>query len=192
MSSESSAIGRWTGEEGRQAYAHSYARAMSLLPVPAATLDIPTSFGSVRVYRWTKKEFDGARPVVLLPGRSSGVPMWVENLPDLVRARTVYALDALGDCGMSVQTKPLRDSADQALWLHEALQSLPIEKAHLAGHSFGGWNAANYASRYPETLASLALLEPVFTFQPVFWKIIVQVMPALPAVLSPAQLPEAA
>ena len=62
----------------------------------------------------------------------------------------------MGDAGMSVQTRRIRDAADQAL----ARMGKPT--VHLVGHSFGGWLVANYAVRHPERVASLLLLEPVF------------------------------
>ena len=104
-------------------------------------------------------------PVVLLPGRTSGVPMWASNLPDLAAARTTYALDALGDAGLSVQIRPISDGADQADWLDQVLAQLPVRSVHLLGHSFGGWLAANYAVRHPERVQTLTLLDPVFVFQ---------------------------
>lgn len=39
-------------------------------------------------------------------------PPW--NLPDLAAERTVYAIDALGDAGLSVQTRAIANGADQA------------------------------------------------------------------------------
>jgi hypothetical protein len=69
---------------------------------PAADADLDLGLGdhlrAVRVYEFGVESADRAAiPVVLLPGRTSGVPMWADNLPDLAAARTIYALDALGD-----------------------------------------------------------------------------------------------
>ena len=119
-----------------------------------------------------------AVPAVLLPGRTSGVPMWTDNLPDLAAARTTYALDALGDAGMSVQTRPIREAADQADWLHQVLGRLPVGTVHLVGHSFGGWLAANYAARHAERVRTLTLLEPVFVFQGLRWQVYLLSLPA--------------
>jgi pimeloyl-ACP methyl ester carboxylesterase len=132
------------------------------MPRPDAALDTETALGTVRCYRWTKAGAESLAPIVLLPGRGSGAPMWSRNLPALARRRTVYALDALGDAGMSEQREPLSGAADQARWLEDCLWALGLERIHLVGHSFGGWLAANYASRYPSRVASLSLLEPVF------------------------------
>ena len=122
------------------------------MPSPARTIDVKTSYGTVRVYQFQTldPEVHGAdAPVVLLPGRTSGVPMWGANLRGLLAQRTVYALDALGDAGMSVQTRAIESSADQGAWIEETLASLGLRRSHLVGHSFGGWLAANYAARHP-------------------------------------------
>ncbi|MFC4946433.1 hypothetical protein [Pseudonocardia sp. GCM10023141] len=43
----------------------------------------------------------------------------VENLADIFANRTVHAMDALGETGLSEQTVPMRDMADQAMWVDE-------------------------------------------------------------------------
>jgi pimeloyl-ACP methyl ester carboxylesterase len=173
-----SPIGHWRTSEGKQTYTKTYGEAMKLLPVPSKTLDISTDFGVVRVYQWITEQTKLATPIVFVPGRSAGVPMWVNNLPDFVVKHPVYAIDALGDTGMSVQTVRIKDGTDQATWLHQVLMSLNLTKAHLVGHSFGGWAAANYTTQHPERVASLVLLEPVFVFQGVDIWIIIKTLPA--------------
>jgi pimeloyl-ACP methyl ester carboxylesterase len=173
-----SPVGHFRSEEGRNEYAASYAAAMGQLPEPTRTMDLDTDFGTVRVYEFSSARTRGSTPIVLLPGRTSGVPMWEANLPDLAEERTVYALDALGDAGMSVQTRRIGDAADQAAWLDQALARLGEPKVHLVGHSFGGWLAANYAARYPERVATLSLLEPVFVFEVLRWQVYVKSIPA--------------
>ena len=158
-------IGHWVSVDGENSYKKYYQLAMKLLPEPVNIHDIVTSFGIVRVYEWSTDVTQERTPVLLLPGRSSGTPMWFKNLPDLLKERTVYSVDMLGDCGMSTQKAVLQNSDDQAEWLHQILDYLRLNKVHIVGHSFGGWAAANYASRYNQKIATMALLEPVFTFQ---------------------------
>ena len=77
---------------GERAYRAAYQHAMTLLPTPRSSLDPETTFGRVRVYEFGAASDDPAAiPVLLLPGRTSGVPMWAYNLPDLATARTTYA-----------------------------------------------------------------------------------------------------
>lgn len=163
-------LGRFRSPVGERSYKASYSEAMKLLPKPLRSLDVPTDYGTVRVYEFGDHTHNGP-PIVLLPGRSSGVPMWGLNLPDLANARTVYALDAIGDAGLSVQTRSLKDSSDQAKWLDQVFEYLQLDHIHLVGHSFGGWLAANYAIAHPERVATLSLLEPVFVFQGLRWQV---------------------
>jgi pimeloyl-ACP methyl ester carboxylesterase len=173
-----SPVGHFRTEEGREEYAASYAVAMGQLPEPTRTVDLDTDYGTVRVYEFSSAATRDSTPIVLLPGRTAGAPMWEANLPGLAEERTVYALDTLGDAGMSVQTRKIEDSADQAAWLEKALGQLGTPKVHLVGHSFGGWMAANYSVRRPEQVASLSLLEPVFVFGGIRWQVYVKSVPA--------------
>lgn len=157
-------VGRWRSESARAHFARVYDQALAVLPPIAEIRDVPTTFGTVRVYR-----FDGGpgRPVMLLPGRNASTPMWAENLPDLLAHRTVYCVDLLGEPGMSVQGAPLSGADDQSCWLEELLAGLELDSVHLMGVSFGGWSAVNHAVRHPGRVASLVLLDPVLTFAPI-------------------------
>lgn len=157
-------VGHFRSIDGRTAYVDAYDRAMSALPPPTTVHDVTTDFGTVRAYEWSSPDTADTPPVVLVPGRSSGVPMWAENLPGFLPHHRVLAFDALGDAGLSVQNVPLKTSDDQALWIHDALTRLGVGDVHIVGHSFGGATAATYAKSFPENVRSLTLLEPVFTF----------------------------
>ncbi|HET6733538.1 alpha/beta fold hydrolase [Mycobacterium sp.] len=157
-------VGHFKGERARAHYLSVYQGAMAELP-PSESTDVPTSFGTVRAYR-----FDGPSdgpPVVLLPGRNASTPMWRVNIPALLEHRTAIGVDLLGEAGMSVQDKPITGPDDEAQWLDDALAGLGLDRVHLMGVSIGGWTAVNYAVRRPGRAASLTLLDPVFTFAPV-------------------------
>ena len=159
-----SGVGHFRTPEGRKAYTDAYEAAFAAMPEPTETHDVKTTFGTVRAYAWVNPDPVDDVPVVLVPGRASGVPMWGENLRDFVKARTVYAFDAIGDSGLSEQRLPLRGMDDNARWVEEALDGLELNRIHLVGHSQGGGLAAAVAVRYPKRLASLTLLEPIMTF----------------------------
>lgn len=160
-------LGRFRTPQGQWEYARAYEAALAAGPAPSTRHDVPTGFGTVRAYTWAGGDGAAADPVVLLPGRSSGVPMWSANIAALRTAldRTILALDAIGDAGLSVQTAPLTSMADQARWVAEALAGLGCARVHLLGHSFGGAIAAAVAVHAPERLASVVLVEPVFTLR---------------------------
>ncbi|MEZ0340085.1 alpha/beta fold hydrolase [Mycobacterium sp. pV006] len=170
-------------EGRREHYLAAYRAGMAELPAPDAETDIVTSFGRVRAYCFGADH--DSTPVVLLPGRSAATPMWRANLAGLTVRRRVYCLDLLGEAGLSVQTRPITDAHDQARWLEETLAGLHLDRAHLMGVSIGGWAATNHAVRFPGRVASLALLEPVFTFAPIPARTLVLsallVLPGVPA-----------
>ncbi|WNG83148.1 alpha/beta hydrolase [Mycobacterium sp. ITM-2016-00316] len=131
-------------------------------PACGAQFDVPTSLGTVRVYRYDGPA--GPIPVLLLPGRGAGSPMWRANLAPLVAQRTVFSLDLLGDAGLSVQSGPITGAADQARWLDEVIAGLGPARVHLLGVSMGGWLAVNAALRTPDRIASIMVLDPAMTF----------------------------
>lgn len=153
--------GGFVSEQARAEFEEAYERGLAALPEPNRRWDVPTGFGSARVYRFGNGD---GRPLVLLPGRAATVAMWEPNLRELAARRTVYALDLIGEPGRSEQTAPIRDADDQATWLAEVLSELELSGVHLAGYSFGGWLATNLAVRRPERIASLTALDPVQTF----------------------------
>jgi pimeloyl-ACP methyl ester carboxylesterase len=148
-----------------------YRAGMAALPPVSESFDVPTSFGTVRAYRFDARS-DGV-PVLLLPGRNASTPMYAVNLPPLLERRTVYSVDLLGEAGLSVQTQPLTGPDDQAQWLDETLAGLGLDRVHLLGVSIGGWTATNAAIRRPGRIGSLTLLDPAMTFAPIPVKAIV-------------------
>lgn len=152
-------VGHWRSQAGFDSYRAAYAAAMDTVPAATSTHDVRTDYGTVRVYEWASE--NNALPVLLLPGSRAGTPMWGENLPSWIGKRTVYALDALGDAGMSSQSVPVSTLEEQAEWVEQTLAGLGLERVHVVGHSFGGATAANLVRYRPERVASLTLLEPV-------------------------------
>jgi pimeloyl-ACP methyl ester carboxylesterase len=158
-------VGQFKSERAREHFLSAYQSAMAQLPPVSESTDVPTSFGTVRAYR-----FEGPSagpPVVLLPGRNASTPMWRVNIPALLEHRTVIGIDLLGEAGMSVQDKPITGPDDEAQWLDDTLAGLGLDRAHLLGVSIGGWTAVNYAVRLSGRAVSLALLDPVMTFAPI-------------------------
>jgi len=159
-------VGHFRTVQGREEYVGYYRQAMGAMPAPSSAQDVATDFGTVRVYTWDTGNGAadrGSSPVVLLPGRSSGVPMWSVNVPLLMRSRQVIAFDALGDAGLSVQSAPLTSMEDQTAWIDQVVIAVAPRGVHLVGHSFGGATATAYARLHPQRVRSLTLLEPVFT-----------------------------
>lgn len=172
-----SPVGHWRSAEGYDEFQVAYAEAMAEMPEPDETIDVRTDFGLVRLYRFAGST-ERSTPLVLVTGHGSGSAVWAENMPSLLELGDVYAVDLLGHPGMSVQERPITDAADQALWMHQALEQLPEDRFHLIGLSIGGWTATNYATRHPELVASVSLIDPVFTFANISAAFVVRSIPA--------------
>jgi pimeloyl-ACP methyl ester carboxylesterase len=174
---DTSPVGHFTSAASKDRFVTAYDRAMADLPPPQRTLDVRTRFGVVRVYRFAGAQPTKA-PLVLLPGRASASPVWADNLPALLKLRSVYTIDLLGEPGLSIQDRPIRSDGDQAEWLHEVLLQLPEPRVHLVGLSIGGWTTANLLVNQPDKVASATLLEPVYVFGNLRLEAILRTIPA--------------
>jgi pimeloyl-ACP methyl ester carboxylesterase len=157
-------VGHFRSDAARAHFLSADRTGMSGLPPVSEQWDVPTSFGTVRVYRFDGP--DSGVPVLLLPGRNASTPMWRANLPGVLESRTAYCVDLLGEAGLSVQTRPIAGAEDHAQWLDEAIAGLGLDAVHLMGVSIGGWTATNCAIRRSGRIASATLLDPVMTFAP--------------------------
>lgn len=174
-----SPVGHWNSREGYEAFMADYDQAWLAMPVPDETMDVRTGFGFVRVYRFeATTESPAQHPFVLLPGRSAPSPIWADSMPSLLEVGDVYVLDLLGEPGLSVQEVPIEDPADIAAWLDQALAELPEEEFSFLGLSIGGWTAATMAVHRPERVASLLLIDPVYTFGAIPAETAVRAIPA--------------
>lgn len=155
------AIGHYPTPAHKARFDAAYDAGMATLPPPQETHDVPTTYGTVRVYRFGTEP---GEPLVLLHGRCGTTVMWEPNITELVRHRTVYSIDLLGEAGRSEQTASITDSADHASWLTQTLTHLDLAPAHMVGASFGGRLATDLAVHHPDKVATLSLLDPVQTF----------------------------
>lgn len=159
-----SPVGHWNSAEARKEFLADYETAMRDMPEPDRTMDVRTRFGFVRVYKFEGSARGDVDPLVLLPGRSSPTPVWADNMSSLLKVSDVYALDLLGEPGMSVQEAPVTSDADNAAWLDQTLAALPEAKFNVLGLSIGGWTATNLAVHHPGRINALMLVDPVYTF----------------------------
>ncbi|MEU7134149.1 alpha/beta fold hydrolase [Streptomyces sp. NPDC046261] len=150
-------ISSFADDAARTRVLAAYDRAMAHWPQPREERDVETRFGTTRVYAYGTG--DGI-PVVLLHGQSATPAEWAPHVAALAEGRTVLAVDRVGEPGYSTQTAPITTQDDTAAWLEEVLAGLGLERAHLVGHSYGGWVALNQAVRFPGRLASVTAYDP--------------------------------
>jgi pimeloyl-ACP methyl ester carboxylesterase len=105
-------------------------------------------------------------PMLLIHGLVGSITNWHGNLGALAQERSVYAIDLL-NAGKSQRIKgldaTLEATADRVV---AAMDALGIDRADIAGHSYGGAIAMMLASRHPERVGSLVLFAPVNPFCP--------------------------
>ncbi|MFE9429230.1 alpha/beta fold hydrolase [Kitasatospora sp. NPDC006697] len=151
-------ISQFKNARAEDRFRAAYERALAeLWPTERIALDLPTAFGTTRVYRAGPP---GGEPIVLLPGSGGNALMWHRYIEALTRHRPVYAVDTVGEPGASVQTAPIADGRDGAAWLDELLAALELPAAHLVGCSYGGWLAFSHHLHHPGRAASLTLVDP--------------------------------
>jgi pimeloyl-ACP methyl ester carboxylesterase len=154
------ADGGFKNANGRLRYLSAYDELQTLSPRPDVVHDVPTKFGTVRVYQHGP---DGGIPVVLIHGFFLTSAMWWAQVAGLKEDFTVYALDMLGQPGASIQSKAMFRPADCARNIDSVLEALKLRDVHLVGHSYGGWLATHTAARLPDRLATLTLVDPACT-----------------------------
>jgi Predicted hydrolases or acyltransferases (alpha/beta hydrolase superfamily) len=126
-------------------------------PVEKAELHVPTWQGSTFVIACGPET---ARPVVLLHGSQANSAPWMDDIPLWSEKFRLYAVDMIGEPGLSATVRPELDTAAHALWLDDVLAGPGLSQAPFVGTSLGGWLALDYASRRPDVVQALALICP--------------------------------
>jgi pimeloyl-ACP methyl ester carboxylesterase len=154
------ANGGFKSADARRRYLAAYDELRALSPRPDVVHDVPTKFGTVRVYQHGP---DGGVPVLLIHGFFLTSAMWWGQVAGLTSDFTVYAMDMLGQPGAGIQSRTMFTSADSARCIDAVLEGLRLRDVHLVGHSYGGWLAIHTAARVPGRLATVTLVDPAST-----------------------------
>jgi pimeloyl-ACP methyl ester carboxylesterase len=165
--------------KAKERYLAYYDRRAQSWPVHSDTLSVQTRFGSTFI-RISGKP--GSRNLVLLPSGNASSLIWMQNITSISQSNRVYAIDNIYDIGRSVYTKVMKSPDDFVLWLDDLCDGLSLgDSMNLAGYSYGGWIASNYALKRPQRLARVILVAPAATICPLpaewAWRGILSVLP---------------
>lgn len=144
-------------EEAAEEVRRRYQELLRLWPVPNEQLYIPTRQGDTFVVASGPKD---APPLVLLHGTMANAAAWMREVATLAREFRVYAVDIIGDAGLSAPSRPSLRTDAHALWLADLLDGLAVPHAAVVGTSLGGAIALDFAIRVPGRVESLILICP--------------------------------
>jgi pimeloyl-ACP methyl ester carboxylesterase len=126
-------------------------------PVPRQEIELPTSHGATFVLACGPET---APPVVLLHGAQANSAAWLPDIALWSSRFRLYAVDMIGEAGLSARVRPPLTGGTYALWLDDVFTGLGLARAPLVGTSLGGWLALDYAVRRPARASALALICP--------------------------------
>jgi pimeloyl-ACP methyl ester carboxylesterase len=147
----------YKSEEGERQVQERYRRFLERWPVPSQQLRVPTREGETFVVACGDP---AAPPLLLLHGSGGNAAMWMGDVAVWAAHYRVFAIDMLGEPGLSAPSRPPLESDAYALWLDDVMAALALERVSIVGMSLGGWLALDYATRRPQRVHSLALLCP--------------------------------
>ncbi|WP_082143948.1 alpha/beta fold hydrolase [Nitratireductor soli] len=149
--------------EGAKAVRKSYEQLLEHWPSPSRRHLVPTSAGETFVIESGPLD---APAVVLLHGTAANSAMWLSDVAAWTQRFRVFAVDIIGDAGLSAFNRPTLDTDAHARWLDEVLAALSIQRTSLVGISMGGWLSLDYATRRPERVQKLAVINPAGVGEP--------------------------
>lgn len=144
-------------EAGRLAVAAAYADLLAHWPVACEQIRVPTREGETFVIACGPAD---APPLVLCHGAQANAAIWMVDAAAWSARFRVFAIDMIGEPGLSAASRPPLETDAHALWMDDVLGGLGVDSAAFVGVSLGGWLALDYATRRPGRVAALALIAP--------------------------------
>jgi len=144
-------------EAGGHEVERRYRELLEHWPVPSEHRRVPTRDGETFV---VVSGPESAPPLVLLHGAGGNALTWASAVPSLARHFRVYVVDVIGEPGLSAPSRPALETEEHVLWLDDVMDALGLVSVSLAGVSLGGRLALDYATRRPDRVDRLVLLNP--------------------------------
>ncbi|KJB86039.1 hypothetical protein AZ66_21190 [Paenibacillus sp. E194] len=147
----------YKSEAGKREVLEQYRKILASWPVENHQYEVETSFGSTFVIESGSKNNP---PLILLHGSVSNSFTWYGDVASLSKTHNVYAIDIIGEAGLSAASRPSYESGAYALWLNETIHALRLSSCSIVAMSLGGWMSLSFATTYPEKVDNLVLLCP--------------------------------
>jgi pimeloyl-ACP methyl ester carboxylesterase len=149
-------MGIWVSPEAARAVEARYRELLGRWPVPYEHVRVPTALGET--FAVACGPLNGP-PLLLLHGSAGNSAMWLGDVATWARRFRVYAVDLVGEPGLSAPSRPPMRPGTYGDWLEEVVTGLGGgERVSIAAVSLGGWVALAYATRRPDRVERLALL----------------------------------
>jgi len=149
--------GIYRSEAGGRLVRERYLANLAQWPVENDQWRVPTPAGETFVIASGSVT---APPLVLLHGSGSNSAAWASRVPELAQRFRVYAIDMIGEPGLSAPVRPDLLSDAYARWLDAVLDYLELTRVPIMAFSLGSWLAVDYATRRPERVDRLSLSCP--------------------------------
>ncbi|WP_163323733.1 alpha/beta fold hydrolase [Draconibacterium mangrovi] len=160
-------------EKGKQLIQNNYSQLLSDWVQPFKQQFIKTQLGDTFVLESGKVD---APAIILLHGSGSNSAMWMVDAKILSEFYHVFAVDIVGECGKSAETRLPFKNNSYSDWLLEVINHLNISSTAIISNSLGGWIALDFAIKFPERMNKLVLIATAgitnIRLKTVFWIII--------------------
>lgn len=143
---------------GQRLVEERYRRLLREWPIENEQFHVPTRQGETFVVACGKQ--DGRLPLILLHGALANSGSWMGDVAEWASRFRIYAIDVIGEPGLSASSRPPLATDAYAMWLDDVISSLGLDQVALAGVSLGGWLALDYAVRRAGKVDRLALVCP--------------------------------
>lgn len=122
-------------------------------------IEITTSLAKTHIWGWNTNE-ENVETLVIFPGARTTSLFWDldKGLDNLNHKLKIYLVETNGLPNLSDGLTPNIKSLDYGLWATEIFEKLGIEKAFVAGSSFGGLISMKLAIVKPELIKAVFLL----------------------------------
>jgi pimeloyl-ACP methyl ester carboxylesterase len=150
-------VSLYRSRAGARAVEEQYRALLAEWPVAHTCHRIATGQGETFILECGRP--DGAS-LLLIHGGLANSTTWIADVAVWAPHFRIYAVDVIGEPGLSAPSRPRLDSDEYARWLDDVLDALNLTAVSIVGISLGGWLALDFAIRRSKRVASLVLIVP--------------------------------